>query len=70
MLTAVTGEPPRPCRSCSRPIWFLIMPSGKRAPYTDSAISHFTDCPSAKKHKRPPRQADQDPTLYGDGTKP
>jgi hypothetical protein len=39
------------CRSCGKHIWWVVTKNGKRAPYTVDGISHFADCPHAKKHR-------------------
>lgn len=51
LLLAVTGTLPRPCRGCGRLIWFVVLQSGKRAPYTDEALNHFADCPEANQFR-------------------
>lgn len=48
MLT-LTAEEIRPCKKCRRLIYMLRMKtSGKLSPFTDDAVSHFSDCPHAE----------------------
>lgn len=52
MLTLVAREVRR-CKRCGRTIYMLPMrESGKVAPYTDDAVSHFADCPHADEFRR------------------
>jgi hypothetical protein len=48
---ATGGAPVRYCRGCGRNVWWLAMPSGKRAPYTTEGLSHFVDCPQAQQFR-------------------
>jgi hypothetical protein len=40
------------CKSCGVEIWWVKMPSGRLNPFTADAVSHFSDCPSASKHRK------------------
>ena len=45
------------CRGCGEPIWWVILKTGNRAPYTAHLLNHFADCPMAetfRKHKEAP----------------
>lgn len=44
---------PTNCKSCGKKIWFLKhKATGKSAPYTNRAESHFKDCPYANHHSK------------------
>ena len=48
MLSLVAREV-RPCKACGRTIYMLPMTaSGRLNPFTDDAVSHFSDCPNAE----------------------
>lgn len=40
------------CRGCGRAIWWIAMPSGKKAPITHDLLNHFADCPKAKMFRK------------------
>ena len=41
------------CRSCDAPMLWLITPKGHRMPWSLAGVSHFSDCPNARQHRRP-----------------
>lgn len=51
MLFIICGNPMK-CRKCERDIWFLPTRNSKMIPYTDDAVSHFADCPSAGEFRK------------------
>lgn len=51
MLRIVAVEV-RPCKACGRTIYMLATKNGKKAPYTDDAVNHFSDCEKAHTFKR------------------
>lgn len=52
MLTLVASEVRR-CKRCGRTIYMLPMAkTGKVNPFTDDAVSHFSDCPNAEEFRR------------------
>lgn len=40
------------CSSCGARIYWLKHLNGARAPYTESGLIHFADCPNADQHRR------------------
>lgn len=41
------GAEPGRCRGCGRTIWWVLHANGKRTPYTDELLNHFSDCSAA-----------------------
>lgn len=39
------------CKACGADIWFVVMRSGRRNPYTAAGVSHFADCPEAPRFR-------------------
>lgn len=53
MLDVVATER-RPCAACGRTIWLVpTAKTGRPAPFTDNAVSHFADCPNADRFRKP-----------------
>lgn len=40
------------CQACQARIWWVKMPSGKAMPVQDNGISHFAECPEAKRFRK------------------
>ena len=40
------------CKGCGARIWWVEHRNGKRAPYTETGLNHFIDCPKAKDFKK------------------
>ncbi len=52
MLTK-TAEEIRPCRACGAKLFFVRhFGTGALCPYTEMAVSHFTDCPHPERFGR------------------
>jgi hypothetical protein len=42
----------RPCKACSRQLFFAARPNGKLIPYEADGRNHFETCPHASKFKK------------------
>ncbi len=52
LLKMACGDP-TPCRSCGKPVyWLTMIKTGKKNPFTEAGISHFSDCPGAAKFRK------------------
>ena len=46
------AEERRPCRLCGAQLYMVRHWNKRLAPYTESGLNHFVDCPHADKFKR------------------
>ena len=35
------------CKGCGKKIWWVMTKNNRAAPYTETALNHFADCPKA-----------------------
>lgn len=47
------SEPQRACRSCTKPIYWIVTPAGKRMPVDPDGVSHFVTCEHRDQHRKP-----------------
>jgi hypothetical protein len=46
------SEPQRACRTCTKPIYWVVTAAGKRMPVDPDGVSHFATCQDAAQHRR------------------
>ena len=54
LLMQTIGADEGKCSSCGVAIWWVVTKVGKRSPISADGLSHFSDCPHAKLHRKAP----------------